>query len=94
MCLDAAGMQWADAWMHKTKPPPGVVGFAYMLKGGSDASNTDPHAEGPAPVPNGSTPDRVMIFNVGDAAKTYPRQGKIRTRTHPMSCGRTRPGSI
>jgi hypothetical protein len=77
MCLDAAGMQWADAWMHKTKPPPGVVGFAYMLKGGSDASNTDPHAEGPAPGTKWvDTGPHDMIFNVGDAAKTYPRQGK------------------
>ena len=77
MCLDAAGMQWADAWMHKTKPPPGVVGFAYMLKGGSDASNTDPHAEGLAPGTKWvDIGPHVMIFNVGDAAKTYPRQGK------------------
>ena len=59
MCLDAGGMQWAQAWMSKTNPPAGVVGFGYMLKGGSDASNTDPHAEKPAQGGNGSTPDRT-----------------------------------
>jgi hypothetical protein len=76
MCLDEGGMQWAKAWMSKTKPPAGVVGFGYMLKGGSDASNTDPHAEGPAPGAKWvDTGPHVMIFNVGDAAKAYPRQG-------------------
>ncbi|MET0483418.1 MAG: hypothetical protein ABWZ27_10955 [Aestuariivirgaceae bacterium] len=27
MCLDAGGVQWAHAWMSKTAPPAGVVGF-------------------------------------------------------------------
>ena len=49
MCLDQQWMKWADAWMNK-KPTTGVtgVGLAYMLRGGSDASNTDPYATGPA----------------------------------------------
>jgi hypothetical protein len=77
MCLDAGGVEWAKAWMNKTKPPSGVVGFGYMLRGGSDASNTDPHAEGPAAGAKWvDTGPHVMIFNVGDAAKTYPRQGE------------------
>jgi hypothetical protein len=76
MCLDAGGMEWAKAWMSKEKPPAGVVGFGYMLRGGSDASNTDPHAEGPAKGAKWvDTGPHVMIFNVGDAGKTYPRQG-------------------
>lgn len=46
MCLDAAAMEWAHAWMsHQT--PPAKVGFMYMLAGGTDASNTDPYAEKP-----------------------------------------------
>ena len=48
MCLDQNGMEWAHAWMTKTAPPEGKVGFGYMLQGGSDASNEDPHASGPA----------------------------------------------
>jgi hypothetical protein len=48
MCLDQNGMEWAHAWMTKTEPPEGRVGFGYMLQGGSDASNEDPHATAPA----------------------------------------------
>jgi hypothetical protein len=46
MCLDAAAMEWAHAWMGH-QPPPAKVGFMYMLAGGTDASNTDPYAEKP-----------------------------------------------
>src|SRR5687767_9823775 len=35
MCLDEGGMQWAHAWMTKQQPPAGLVGFGYMLMGGS-----------------------------------------------------------
>ena len=70
-------MQWAKAWMGKTPPPAGVIGFGYMLRGGSDASNTDPHAEAPATGAKWvDTGPHVMVLNVGDAAKTYPRQGE------------------
>ena len=44
MCLDGPWMQWAAGWMSQTKPTVTGVGVAYMLKGGSDASNTDPFA--------------------------------------------------
>lgn len=47
MCLDAAWMGWADAWMNRTTPTTSVMGFGYMLQGGSPGSNTDPYAEGP-----------------------------------------------
>jgi hypothetical protein len=63
MCLDASGLKWAAAWQGKTKPQLDGLGFAYMLQGGSDASNTDPYAKGPAPgsgwVESGP---HVMIF--------------------------------
>jgi hypothetical protein len=47
MCLDAAWMNWAHAWLTKTEPTYDQVGIAYMLAGGSPGSNTDPYAEGP-----------------------------------------------
>ena len=48
MCMDANAMQWVDALIaHKKEPPPGKVGFMYMLAGGTDASNTDPYASKP-----------------------------------------------
>jgi hypothetical protein len=44
MCGDANAMAWAMAWIGKTEPPKGKVGFMYMLAGGTDASNTYPYA--------------------------------------------------
>lgn len=66
MCLDANAMAWAHAWMtHGT--PPDSVGFMYMMAGGSDASNTDPYAAGPAAGNHWiSTGPHVMV--VGPAA--------------------------
>lgn len=48
MCLDQQWMKWADAWMNK-KDATGVtdIGIGYMLRGGWDASNTDPYATEP-----------------------------------------------
>lgn len=46
MCMDAAALEWAKAWMGR-KDPPSKVGFMYMLAGGTDASNTDPYATKP-----------------------------------------------
>jgi len=47
MCMDANAMQWVNAWVAHKDPPPGKVGFMYMLAGGTDASNTDPFAKEP-----------------------------------------------
>jgi hypothetical protein len=42
MCVDGQFINWATAWgQHKTPAITGL-GLAYMLQGGSDASNTDP----------------------------------------------------
>lgn len=77
MCLDKGGMEWAQAWMTKGEVPEGMIGFGYMLKGGSDASNTDPHASAPtAGAEWVDTGPHVMIFNAGAATETYPRQGE------------------
>jgi hypothetical protein len=75
MCLDKAGMEWAQAWMSHSEPPAGRVGFGYMLQGGSDASNTDPFAGEPAAGQQWvDTGPHVMIFNLGEAIRDYPSQ--------------------
>ena len=75
MCVDPNGMAWADAWMHKAAPPEGKVGFGYMLQGGSDASNSDPHASAPAAGAQWvDTGPHVMVFNAGDMVSSYPSQ--------------------
>lgn len=70
MCLDPNAMEWAHAWMtHQI--PPDKVGFMFMLAGGSDASNTDPYAQGPEPGNHWiATGAHVMV--VGPAAKSMP----------------------
>lgn len=73
MCGDANAMEWAMAWINKTEPPKGKVGFIYMLSGGSDASNTDPYATGPQEGNNWVTTGRhVMIMNANDMMSGYP----------------------
>ena len=75
MCLDENGMAWAHAWMTKAQPPEGKIGFAYMLQGGSDASNEDPHATEPAQGQEWvDTGPHVMVFNVGEMVQDYPSQ--------------------
>lgn len=47
MCADKNAMEWGQALMEHKPPPVGKMGFMYMLKGGTDASNTDPFATKP-----------------------------------------------
>lgn len=73
MCGDANAMEWVTAWINKTEPPAGRIGFIYMLAGGTDASNTDPFATGPAEGNNWiETGSHVMIVNAGEAMAGYP----------------------
>lgn len=73
MCVDKNGLAWAMAWMHKTDPPKGKIGFGYMLLGGSDASNEDPFATAPAAGHAWvETGPHVMIFNAMDSMEGYP----------------------
>jgi hypothetical protein len=73
MCGDANAMEWAMAWIGKTEPPKGKVGFMYMLAGGTDASNTDPYATAPEAGNNWvSTGPHVMIMNAVEMMAGYP----------------------
>ena len=84
MCLDANGMEWANAWMTKGTPPEGKVGFGYMLMGGSAANNTDPYATAPAAGEEWFE-DRphVMILNAGAMLAGYPRPTGVPDVTQP-----------
>ena len=75
MCMDKNAMEWAHAWMTKTDPPKGKVGFMYMLSGGTDASNTDPFATAPTATNHWvKTGPHIMIVGADDAFyASYPR---------------------
>ncbi len=47
-CYDQTWQDWNYAFLAGEDPAPAVPGFAYMLQGGSDASNTDSFATEPA----------------------------------------------
>ncbi len=47
-CNDQTWMEWTYALFAGDEPNTTVPGLAYMLQGGSDASNTDPAATEPA----------------------------------------------
>ena len=73
MCLDKNGTEWMVALVGHKDPPKGKMGFGYMLMGGSDASNTDPHAM--TPKPGGQWVDtgpHVMVMNIGTSFDGYP----------------------
>jgi hypothetical protein len=80
VCADAAWQKWFNAYLTKAAPPQGQLGVAYMLAGGSDASNTDPHATAPA---TGNewihTPAHIMLLAASpemlNAFPTDPKTG-------------------
>ena len=73
MCGDANAMGWAMAWIGKTEPPKDKVGLIYMLAGGSDASNTDPHATAETNENNWvTTGPHIMIMNATHLMDGYP----------------------
>lgn len=84
MCVDKNGLAWFNALMAK-KPPPPVAGMAYMLQGGSDASNLDPFATKP---PSGAkwvtTGPHMMILSASVAAASgYPNKQANPDTTKP-----------
>jgi hypothetical protein len=73
MCGDANALEWAQAWMGKTDPTAGKVGFMFMLAGGSDSSNTDPYAVAPAEGNHWvTTGPHVMVLNATGMMAGYP----------------------
>ncbi len=74
MCADANAMEHLSAMMEKKAPPTGKVGFMYMLKGGVDASNTDPYATKPADGKWIKTGPHIMI--IGADASFYAQYPK------------------
>ena len=76
MCMDAAALEWAGAWMAHKPPPTGKVGLMYMLSGGTDASNTDPYATKPSSGNHWvKTGPHVMV--VGADAAFYDQYPKV-----------------
>jgi hypothetical protein len=77
MCGDENAMAWIHAWLAKQTPPANKVGFVYMLAGGSDASNTDPHAQKPTASNNWiTTGPHVMVVGAKGMMEGYPRNEK------------------
>ena len=71
MCLDQMWLDWLTALMTQGTPNTTKFGMAYMLQGGSTASNTDPFATEPAAgeawVPG---PPHVMFLLPGGVSQT------------------------
>jgi hypothetical protein len=77
MCGDANAMQWIQAWLGKKEPDQSKIGFMYMLAGGTDASNTDPHATAPTADNNWiKTGPHVMIVGGKGTLAGYPRSAQ------------------
>jgi hypothetical protein len=68
-CFDQTWLDWAYAFTAQTEPQTTVPGLAYMLQGGSDASNTDPFATEPAAGNEWmNSPAHVMLLLPEDLA--------------------------
>ena len=84
MCVDKNGLAWMNAFMAH-KPTPKAVGLAYMLQGGSDASNLDSSLAKP---PTGqawvATGPHMMILSAEVAAASgYPTKQAKPDTTKP-----------
>jgi hypothetical protein len=80
MCVDKPGMEWLQSYITQQPPNISQTGLAYMLEGGSDASNTDPFATEPTEGDDWITsPPHTMIFPVGtldpNVYGTDPKKG-------------------
>ncbi len=68
-CFDQTWLDWAYAFGAGEEPSVTVPGLAYMLQGGSDASNTDPFATEPEAGNEWmASPPHVMLLLPGDLA--------------------------
>ncbi len=84
LCLDRSGMRWLEAAMHGKAPDPDVVGYSYMLKGGSVWSAVDPAAER---LPEGEKthveiPPHLMILNARLASQSGFPSGQRHPDVH------------
>jgi hypothetical protein len=80
ICVDKQAMQWFQAYMTQSSPDLSQSGIAYMLQGGSDASNTDPFATKPAEGEDWlNAPAHIMVLPAGKLDQgiygTDPKQG-------------------
>ena len=70
-CYDQTWLDWNYAYAAQEEPTVTVPGLAYMLQGGSDASNTDPFATEPTAGEEWVTsPPHVMILLPGEIDRT------------------------
>lgn len=74
MCLDAAWMAWADAYMNDAHPKIDRVGVAYMLGGDGGVSNTDPAGLDPATVDDWVKAEQHLMLLLPNKAayNTFP----------------------
>ncbi len=71
VCYDQTWLDWLYAFVAGEELTTQVVGLAYMLQGGSDASNTDPLASEPAAGDDWVTsPPHIMILMPGELDPT------------------------
>jgi hypothetical protein len=80
MCGDANAMKWVEAWVGKKEPAANQVGFMYMLAGGTDASNTDPHAKEPGSEGWVETGPHVMVVGAPSLNAIYKGGAKPDTK--------------
>jgi hypothetical protein len=70
-CFDQTWLAWTYAFMAGEEPTVTVPGLAYMLQGGSEASNTDPFATEPAAGNEWmASPPHVMLILPGKLDRT------------------------
>jgi hypothetical protein len=71
MCVDQPWLVWLYAYVAGEEPNTTVPGIAYMLQGGSDASNTDPLATEPAAGEEWvNSPPHIMLLLPGELDQT------------------------
>ena len=80
MCLDKEWQKWAAAWMSKSELKIDGTGIAYMLRGDTGASNTDPYATEPSATNQWVvSPSHIMVLyqdpKMLDAYPTDPKNG-------------------
>lgn len=84
LCLDRNGLTWLQQVMTGRQPDPGLIGYSYMLKGGTAWSATDPAA---ISLPQGDAdyvrlPPHVMIINAHIAEASGFPSGERHPDTH------------